>query len=121
MCIPSLMFLYSAMQAPNYFYQYYGTGQEEWLGFISYSFSMIAHWLFSTQYFKTSQILPVMLKQVEFEKFQNRDGGINIKLLESAMIKHKINYSLDKYELLRTIDEKINENASRVKKIQTRI
>ena len=59
--IPTLVFAYSSGQIPSFFYAYYGKGKVEWLVSAGLFLGMVNHWLFSTQYYKTSKTLPLLV------------------------------------------------------------
>ena len=79
--IPSLEVAYTLLQSYSYFHAYYNQTDIVWLVFTGTFFSMTSHWLFSTQYFKTSKILPLMLTLVEFERVRSADSGMNVSLV----------------------------------------
>ena len=105
--IPTLVFAYSASEAPSFFSAYYGKGKVEWLISVGLFLGMVNHWLFSTQYIRTSKTLPLMITQAEFHKAQAAEGGIDVGKIQDTLAKHDINVSFlgsEKFKTLHALD-----------------
>ena len=98
--IPSLEVAYAIFQCLNYFISYENYLDIEWLLYVGTFFSMTAHWLFSTQYFKTSKMLPLMITLVEFERVRSADSGMNVNLVQDKLDKYNLKYDGDTFKTL---------------------
>ena len=91
--------------------------------------TMISHWSFSTQYFKTSMIFPLIFTMVDLENSidSNSDHsstlvGLNTSRVESKLFEHGFqDANRSQLEVLLKCEEAIKKNASKVKSITCRI
>ena len=122
--IPSLVFAYSSMQAPSFFKAYYGQGKIEWLISAGLFLGMVNHWIFSTQYIRTSKTLPLMITQAEFAKVQCTEEGIDIGKIQDTLAKHDVNVSClgsEKFKTLHALDAAIEQNSKEINDVRRKL